>query len=231
MPSEGMNRRQFVLAAGSAAVGVVAKSPLALSQEAGTAFGRDSVVELARALATKEFRPPNEVPELFERLGYDQYRDIRFRAELGFWTGEDRGFSLDLLHAGFIYKAPVEVHVVEAGMSIPVRYTTHLFDFGPQELARVVETRSGLTLDHSRRVFVIDFAPPETESFGADVQPQVFASQGTIRNIVGQRNTLTDGYRVSFELDVNGVDVSELRLFLVRSNQLFSETWLYRWTR
>jgi glucans biosynthesis protein len=78
---------------------------------------------------------------------------------------------------------------------------------------------------------VIDFATPETGSFGADVQPQVFASQGEIRNIVGQRNALTGGYRVSFELDVNGVDVSELRLFLLRLNQLFSETWLYRWTR
>ena len=501
-----MNRREFVLAVGGAAVGVIAKSALGLTQETAGAFSRDTVVALARTLATKEFDPPSEVPELFGKLGYDQYRDIRFRTQLGFWTGEDRGFSLDLLHAGFIYKAPVEVQVVEAGTSIPVRYTTRLFDFGPhlkvpplhdqalfsgirlrapihtpdrmdefvvfqgasyfralgsgqgygasarglavntaepsgeefpsfiafwverperaaktvavhalldspsvtgaytflitpgkdtlmdieatlfarrdlshfgiapltsmyffaspeahrfddyrlrvhdsdtlaiaqkddwlsrplanprllqvsgfqtndlrgfglqqragayadykdlearydlrpsiwvepkedwgegqvelieipserefndnivafwrparslaagesrtysywlrwgapayeKQLARVVETRSGLTLDHSRRLFVIDFTAPEGGSFGADVQPQVFASQGAIRNIVEQRNAVTGGYRVSFELDVNGVDVSELRLFLVRSNQLFSETWLYRWTR
>jgi periplasmic glucans biosynthesis protein len=80
-------------------------------------------------------------------------------------------------------------------------------------------------------VFVIDFAAPETGSFDTDVQPQVFASEGAIKNVVGQQNALTGGYRVSFELDVKGVDVSELRLFLVRGNQLFSETWLYRWTR
>jgi periplasmic glucans biosynthesis protein len=501
-----MNRREFVWAVGGAAVGVIAKGGLGLTQEAAGAFNRDKVVGLARTLATEEFDPPGEVPELFGKLGYDQYRDIRFRPELGFWTGEDRGFSLDLLHAGFIFKAPVEVFVVEAETSIPVRYTTHLFDFGPhlivpplhdqalfsgirlrapihtpdrmdefvvfqgasyfralgsgqkygasarglavdtaepsgeefpafralwverperaaktvalhalldspsvtgaytflitpgkdtvmdveatlfarrdlghfgiapltsmyffapseahrfddyrprvhdsdtlaiaqkddwlsrplanprllqvsgfqtndlrgfglqqragayadykdlearyelrpsiwvepkedwgegqvelieipserefndnivafwrptrslaagesrtysywlrwgapiyeKELARVVETRSGLTLDHSRRVFVIDFAAPETGSFDTDVQPQVFASEGAIKNVVGQQNALTGGYRVSFELDVKGVDVSELRLFLVRGKQLFSETWLYRWTR
>src|SRR4029453_7049806 len=100
-----------------------AKSSLGLAQEVGPPFGRDKVVELARSLAAKEFQPPSEVPELFEKLGYDQYRDIRFRPELGFWTGEDRGFSLDLLHAGFIYKAPVGVNVIEAGTAIPVRYT------------------------------------------------------------------------------------------------------------
>jgi glucans biosynthesis protein len=126
-----MNRREFVLTVGGAAVGVIAKSALGLTQEAGGAFNRDKVVALARTLATKEFDPPSEVPELFGKLGYDQYRDIRFRTQLGFWTGEDRGFSLDLLHAGFIYKVPVEVHVVEAGTPIPVRYTTRLFDFGP----------------------------------------------------------------------------------------------------
>ena len=508
MRCEVMNRREFVLGVGSAAVGVVAKSAPALTQEASAAFNRATVIKLARALATKEFRTPAEVPELFGRLGYDQYRDIRFRPELGFWTAEHRGFSLDLLHAGFIYKVPVEVYVVEAGTSIPARYTTHLFDFGPnlkvppahdqalfsgirlrapihtpdrmdefivfqgasyfravgsgqnyglsarglavntaepggeefpafrafwverpdrasktatvhalldspsvtgaytfhitpgkdtlmevsitlfarsdlnhfgiapltsmyffgspdahrfddyrlrvhdldtlaiaqkegwisrplanpkllqvsgfqtsglrgfglqqradaiadfkdlearyelrpsvwvepkddwgegqvelveipserefndnsvafwrparplgagqsqsysywlrwgtplyeKQLARVVETRSGLTLDHARRLFVIDFAAPQTRfsGFGADVQPEVFASQGALRNIVGQQNALTGGYRVSFELDASGVDLSELRVLLVRDSQMISETWLYRWTR
>jgi glucans biosynthesis protein len=125
-----MNRREFVLVVGGAAVGVIAKGALGLTQEAAGGFNRDKVVELARTLATKEFDPPSEVPELFGKLGYDQYRDIRFRRELGFWTGEHSGFSLDLLHAGFIYKSPVEVCVVEAGTSIPVRYTSQLFDFG-----------------------------------------------------------------------------------------------------
>jgi periplasmic glucans biosynthesis protein len=506
MRCEGINRRELVLAIGGLAVGVIAKNSLALTQEATEPFNRDKVVELARTLATKEFDPPSEVPELFGKLGYDQYRDIRFRPELGFWTGEHRGFSLDFLHAGFIYKSPVEVYVVEAGTSIPVRYTTRLFDFGrhlkvpplhdqalfsgirlrapihtpdrmdefvvfqgasyfralgagqnygvsarglavntaepsgeefpafralwverpergakavavhalldspsvtgaytflitpgkdtlmdveatlfarrdlshvgiapltsmyffaspeahrfddyrprvhdsdtlaiaqkddwlsrplanprllqvsgfqtthlrgfglqqraraytdykdlearyelrpsvwvePKEdwgegqvelieipsdrefndnivafwrpaqplaagesetysywlrwgipfyekqLARVIETSSGLSLDHARRLFIIDFAAPEAGFFAAEVQPQVFASQGTLKNIVGQRNVLTGGYRVSFELDVSGADLAELRLFLILGDQTISETWLYRWTR
>jgi glucans biosynthesis protein len=504
-----MDRREFVLAAGGAALGVLARSSPTRAQGAAGAFGRGNVVELARDLATKEYRPRGKVPELFGKLGYDQYRDIRFRRELGFWVGEQRGFTLELLHAGFIYKNPVEVYVVEAGTPVPVKYTTHLFDFGPhlevpplhdqplfsgirlrapintpdrmdefvvfqgasyfralgagqtygasarglavntaepageefpafrtfwverpeggaktvvvhalldspsvtgaytfhitpgretvmdveatlfarselkhlgvapltsmyffaspeahrfddyrprvhdsdtlaiaqtdgwllrplanpkllqvstfqtsatrgfglqqradryadykdlearyelrpsiwvepkedseegqvelieipterefndnivafwrpsqplaagrsqtysywlrwgapvyeKQLARAAETRSGLTLDHARRLFIVDFAAPEIGSsadfFESEVQPQVFTSQGVLKNIVGQRNTVTGGYQVSFELDVSGVDLSELRLFLLRKNQMISETWLYRWT-
>jgi glucans biosynthesis protein len=80
-------------------------------------------------------------------------------------------------------------------------------------------------------LFIIDFAAPEAGFFAAEVQPQVFASQGALKNIVGQRNVLTGGYRVSFELDVSGADLAELRLFLILGDQTISETWLYRWTR
>ena len=505
-----MNRREFALAAGGAAIEMLLRPSLALAtQRAAGGFGRGNVVELARDLAGKEYRHPSKVPELFGKLGYDQYRDIRFRPELGFWVGEHRGFTLELLHAGFIYKTPVDVYVIEARTPIPVRYTTRLFNFGPQlevpplhdqplfsgvrlrapinapdrlnefvvfqgasyfravgagqtyglsarglavntaeptgeefpafrtlwverpepgaktvvvhalldspsvtgaytfrmtpgqetlmeveatlfarsqlkhlgiapltsmyffaspeahkfddyrprvhdsdtlaiaqadewvmrplanprqlqvsafqtsalrgfglqqrashyadykdlearyelrpstwvepkedwgegrvelieipserefndnivafwrpaqplgagesqtysywlrwgdpvsqkQLARVAETRTGLTLDHARRLFIVDFAAPEIGSsasfFKSDMPPQVFASQGVLKNIVGQPNVATGGFRVSFELDVSGIELSELRLVLVRDDQVISETWLYRWT-
>jgi glucans biosynthesis protein len=102
-------------------------------------------------------------------------------------------------------------------------------------LVRVAETRTGLTLDHARRLFIVEFAAPEIGSsanfFEPEMSPQVFASQGGLKNIVGQPNIATGGFRVSFELDVSGIELSELRLVLVRDNQVISETWLYRWTR
>jgi glucans biosynthesis protein len=503
-----MNRREFALAAGGAAIEMLLRPSLTLAQSS-RGFGRGTVLDRARDLANKVYRHPGEVPELFGKLGYDQYRDIRFRPELGFWIGEDRGFTLELLHAGFIFKAPVEVYVVEAGTQVPVRYNTHLFNFGPhlkvpplhdqplfsgvrlrapintpdrldefvvfqgasyfravgagqtygasarglavntaeptgeefpafrslwierpepgaktvvahalldspsvtgaytfrmtpgletlmeveatlfarselkhlgiapltsmylfaspethrfddyrprvhdsdtlaiaqaddwiirplanpsrlqvsafqtpalrgfglqqrashyadykdlearyelrpsiwvepkedwgegqvelieipserefndnivafwrpaqplaagqsqtysywlrwgspvsqKQLARVAETRTGLTLDHARRLFVVDFAAPEVGSsanfFKSEIPPQVFASKGMLKNIVGQPNVATGGFRVSFELDVSGIELSELRLVLVRDDQVISETWLYRWT-
>ena len=505
-----VDRREFVFTAGGAAIEMLLRSSLTLAQRAAGGFGRGNVVELARDLASKDYRHPSEVRGLFGTLGYDQYRDIRFRPELGFWVGEHRGFTLELLHAGFIYKAPVDVYVIEAGTPVLVRYTTHLFNFGenlkvlplhdqplfsgmrlrapintpdrldefvvfqgasyfravgadqiyglsarglavntaeptgeefpafrtlwverpergaktlvvhalldspsvtgaytfhmtpgretmmeveatlfarsdlehlgvapltsmyffaspeahrfddyrprvhdsdtlsialaddwvmrplanpkllqvsafqtsalrgfglqqratqysdykdlearyelrpsiwvePKEdwgegqvelieipserefndnivafwrparplgagesqaysywlrwggpvsqkqLVRVAETRTGLTLDHARRLFIVEFAAPEIGSsanfFEPEMSPQVFASQGGLKNIVGQPNIATGGFRVSFELDVSGIELSELRLVLVRDDQVISETWLYRWTR
>jgi glucans biosynthesis protein len=504
------DRRAFILAAGGAAMEMLLLPSLALAQRATEGFGRDNLVELARELAAKDYRPPEGVPELFAKLGYDQYRDIHFRPELGYWVGEHRGFALEALHAGFIYKNPVDLYVVEAGIPVPVRYNTHFFDFGKnlevpplhdqplfsgirlrapintpdrfdefvvfqgasyfravgadqiyglsarglavntatptgeefpsfrsfwverpepgaktiivhalldspsvtgaytfritpgeetlmgveatlfargrelkhigvaaltsmylfaspeahrfddyrarvhdsdtlaiaqpdawimrplanprrlqvsafqtsalrgfglqqranhyadykdlearyelrpslwveprgdwgeghvelieipserefndnivafwrpaqplaagqsqtysywlrwgdpilqKQLARVAETRTGLTLDHARRLFIVDFAAPEIGSsadfFKSDTPPQVFASRGVLKGIVGQPNVATGGFRVSFELDVSGIELSELRLVLVRDRQVISETWLYRWT-
>ncbi len=107
-------------------------------------------------------------------------------------------------------------------------------------LARVKATSGGLTLDHKKRLFVVDFTgpldvtPPGRRTpagyFPNDVKPDVWASAGTVTNVVGYPNRATGGYRVSFEVDVNGVDLSELRLVLLRGPEAISETWLYRWT-
>jgi len=69
------------------------------------------------------------VPEPFNTLGYDQYRDVQFRGDRSFWINEKRGFALDLLHAGFIYEMPVEINVVEDGIVKPVTYDPGFFDF------------------------------------------------------------------------------------------------------
>jgi glucans biosynthesis protein len=511
-----MNRREFLLAAGSGALGALGSGTIspAVAAEARQGFSRATVVDIARDLAGKVFEPPAEVPQPFADLGYDQYRDIRFKKDLAWWTGEERGFTLEPLHAGFIFKTPVDIHIVENGNMRPIRYASRLFDFGPRlnvpptegvalfsgirllapintigrfdefavfqgasyfralgagqtygasarglaidtaepkgeefpifrsywverperkaktivvhalldsvgvtgaftfgirpgritemevqatlfarrelghlglapftsmylfasperprfddyrdavhdsdtltitgsdsgwiarplanpktlqvssftdsrvrgfglqqrarrfsdfkdlearyelrpsvwaepklgweagqvelveiptdrefndnivalwrphkplrpgqslsyvywlhwgppvvetQLARVKGTRQGLTLDHARRLFVVEFESPKsavsasrsTLGLGNDVMPRVSASKGAIKNVVGQHNAIEGGYRVTFELDVGGVDLSELRLHLTRHNETISEVWVYRWT-
>lgn len=103
---------------------------------------------------------------------------------------------------------------------------------GERRLAQVSATRAGLSFDQRRRLFVIDFSQP---AFGPelrdDVQPKVTASKGSIRNVVGRRNPVAGGYRLSFELETGGAELSELRAVLLRGTDQVSETWLYRWTR
>ncbi len=127
-----MNRREFSLAAGGAAI--AALSPrlcTSVLAQPAEMFSRDTVVGIAKSLAETDFQRPDAVPEPFAALGYDQYRDIHFRRKRAFWLDEQRGFALELLHAGFIYETPVEIHIVENGTAKPIGYDSEFFDFGP----------------------------------------------------------------------------------------------------
>jgi periplasmic glucans biosynthesis protein len=128
-----MNRREFVVAASGAGLAAVA-APMAGRQAAGApvhTFSRETVVRHAEQLARTGFSPPVGVAEPFNQLGYDQYRDIRYRKEFAYWLAERRGFTLEFLHAGFIYKNPVRIYIVEDGTLLEIHYNSHLFEFGP----------------------------------------------------------------------------------------------------
>jgi glucans biosynthesis protein len=58
----------------------------------------------------------------------------------------------------------------------------------------------------------------------------VSADKGEIRNIVLQRNPMTDGWRLSFELIPKKEPVIELRAQITKDDKPLSEVWLYRWT-
>ncbi len=48
-------------------------------------------------------------------MGYDEYRDLRYRPEHAIWRGQDVGFELQFFLAAYIYKSPVEIYLVEDG--------------------------------------------------------------------------------------------------------------------
>ena len=125
-----MNRRKFVARAGSCALFALA-SPWTSGVGFARGFDSEALREVARALAAKPFAPPESIDEPFASLSYDQYRDIRYRPELAYWLGEDRGFTLEFMHAGFIYKTPVQIHILEDGEPRKIEYGSHLFNFGP----------------------------------------------------------------------------------------------------
>jgi len=95
-------------------------------------FNEDFVLTRARALAAKPYVDAKiNFPPALAHLTYDQYRDIRFNPEKAFWRDGNSPFRFDVLHAGFFYKQPVEVYVVEADRQRKVRYQPDLFTFGP----------------------------------------------------------------------------------------------------
>lgn len=94
-------------------------------------FGRDIVLDLARALAKRPFAAPAaELREPFANLSYEQYVGIRTKQGAAIWSGENRGFSIEPLHRGFIFGAPVELFVVEDKIARRIGYDPGKFDYG-----------------------------------------------------------------------------------------------------
>ncbi len=99
-------------------------------------------------------------------------------------------------------------------------------------LAVVTDTRAGHGSTAKRRRFLVEFTG---ELFGdpqrgADVQPTLSASVGSVAVIRTFMSRERKTARVLFELDFGGETLSELRLVLESAGKPVSETWLYRWT-
>jgi len=94
-------------------------------------FSRDAVLDLARALAKKPYAaPPADLREPFASLSYEQYVGIRTRPGAAVWAGENRGFSIEPLHRGPIFAAPVDLYLVENQAARPILYEQAKFDYG-----------------------------------------------------------------------------------------------------
>ena len=130
-------RREFLkLAAGGALAASLApqgSAPAAaepLSQP--VPFAADTVLKMAVELASKPFKEPEAppLPKVFSDLTFDQYATIR-RVPPAIWSDQKLGFSLEPLHRGFVYTAPVGISIVENGMAQKVIYDAANFNFGP----------------------------------------------------------------------------------------------------
>lgn len=132
-----MNRREFLVASGGGACCAIAPGLPAFANATAGSIGRELALSQARDIASRPFDPPKRVADPFRQLSYDQFRDIRYRADRAFWFGERRGFTLELLHSGFIYDTPVDVSIVEDGDVKPVDYDPALFTFGDVPLPQL----------------------------------------------------------------------------------------------
>jgi glucans biosynthesis protein len=104
----------------------------------GVTFGSDTVATMARDLATTMARDlatrphapaRNPLPQALERLSYDGYRGIRYRAERALWAEGDLPFRLQPHHRGFLFKDRVSIFEVADGRARPLPYVPDDFTF------------------------------------------------------------------------------------------------------
>ena len=100
------------------------------------AFELDDVSGKARAMAAAPFRDPRgEVPSWLLEIGYDQWRDIRFRTDRALWRTQKLPFETQFFHPGLYYDRVVRVHEIDAKGVREVEFSPDLFDYGRNEFA------------------------------------------------------------------------------------------------
>ena len=104
------------------------------SAHAALAFDFDDVAALARRKARAAYEPPDRVqPAELEALGYDRYRDIRFRPDRAIWRADGAPFDLMFFHRGQ-GNPRVRMNEVVADKARHLPYDSDDFDFGKNTL-------------------------------------------------------------------------------------------------
>jgi glucans biosynthesis protein len=107
-------------------------------------FGLDDVAEKARGVASQPFRDPRgEVPGWLLEIGYDQWRDIRFRTDRALWRDLQLPFEAQFFHPGLYYDRVVRVNEIDAKGVRAVPFSPDLFDYGRNEFASRVPQNLG----------------------------------------------------------------------------------------
>ena len=103
-------------------------------QPAARPFGFPDVEQAAKLLATKPYvRDDAGFPEALRKLGYEQYRDIRYKADKALWKDEALPFQLQAFHRGFIFTDRVVINVVDHCTATRLAYSPELFDYGKNQ--------------------------------------------------------------------------------------------------
>jgi periplasmic glucans biosynthesis protein len=133
-------------AAALAAVSLLVIAQPSAAAEQRVPFAFEQVVELARQLSQSPARRLGSITPGLEKLNYDQYRELRFRTQKALWSDVASPFRVDLLPAGFVYRTPVAVSLVEDGRVTDLGSDSTLWDVGdkvPANLHEVPLTLSG----------------------------------------------------------------------------------------
>jgi glucans biosynthesis protein len=139
-----LDRRRLMAGLSALAAGLGVAGP-AHAQGAGQGesqpdrrrFGFNDVAARAQRLAANPYDANvPQLPQVFDGMDWDKWRQIRFRPERSLLRGGGSKFSLQLFHLGYLFTRPVTISVGREGIFTPIPYSTDLFEYGSLSLPR-----------------------------------------------------------------------------------------------
>lgn len=102
----------------------------ALAAEGRLSF--QQIISKAKKIADQPYEDSAsaKVTEALKTIGYDQWRDIRFKNEATLWGGTPVPFKVRFFLPGFVYRTPVKIHYVDRQGVRPVEFSPGMFDYG-----------------------------------------------------------------------------------------------------
>jgi glucans biosynthesis protein len=102
---------------------------------AACAFDLDDVAAKAKALAEQPFqKPEGRQPKALQQIGYDRYRDIRYKADRAVWRKERLPFELQFFHQGLYYDRPVRISEIDGRAVRELKFSPDDFDYGDNKV-------------------------------------------------------------------------------------------------
>jgi len=143
-----VTRRRFLASLGSLpllSLGLpLSACASAAARSSGERFGLEQVSAIARALAAKPYQAPRTVAsKTLDKIDYDMFQKIRFRADKALWAGSDSPFQVQFFHLHKGVRQPVKIFVVEDGQSRELRYRHNFFSYGDTGLEKELPSDLG----------------------------------------------------------------------------------------
>lgn len=99
------------------------------------AFGFAEVASRAQQLAANPYRKQeSSIPDALRDLGYDQYRDIRYKTDHAVWHKDKLPFELEFFHPGLYYTQPVKISEIAPNGTHEIRFDPNDFEYGDNKL-------------------------------------------------------------------------------------------------
>jgi glucans biosynthesis protein len=125
---------------------LLSESPKASAGVESIEVNLEYVGQKAEARSRKPFRSPRaDLPEVLraDQLGYDKYREIRFRRDQALWAAEKLPFRVEFFHPGYLYEEPVHINEFSFNYVQPVRFVQDFFDYGNLQIKNQIPADTG----------------------------------------------------------------------------------------